>query len=68
MEQVCFADRSTNSEKKKIATSVTMPMIIVIPIIAVMLSSIPVSHRPMKTAQTARSGIKRIAKAMEKLS
>jgi len=38
------------------------------PIITVMLSSIPVSHRPMKTAQTARRGINRIAKAIEKLS
>ena len=38
------------SETRKIAISVAMPMIITMPIIAVILSSTPVSHRPMKTA------------------
>src|SRR6185437_10425373 len=38
------------SEKRKIDISVEIPMIITMPIIAVMLSSMPVIHRPMKTA------------------
>ena len=50
------------------ATSVTMPMIIVMPIIAEMLSSISDNHNPMNTADTARSGIAIIAKAIRKLS
>jgi hypothetical protein len=39
------------------ATSVTMPTIIVIPIIAEMLSSIPVSQSPQNTAGIASNGI-----------
>ena len=46
---ICFAS-AWYSETRKIAISVAMPTIITMPIIAVMLSSTPVSHSPAKTA------------------
>ncbi len=49
-------------------TSVTMPITIVMPIIAVMFSSMPVSHRPMNTAETDSSEVATIAIATEKRS
>ena len=45
-----------------------MPTIIVMPIIAEMLSSMPVSHSPANTAGIASNGIARITSATRKLS
>ena len=46
------------------ATSVTMPTTIVMPIMAEMLSSMPVSHNAMNTAGMASMGIATMASAM----
>ena len=45
-----------------------MPMIMVMPIMADMLSSVPVIQRPMKTADTETSDVARIASERVKLS
>ena len=50
------------------ATSVTMPMIMVSPIIAVMFSSVPVIQRPKKTANTANRGCRMMANTTRKRS
>ncbi len=49
-------------------TSVTMPTIMVMPIMAVMFSSVPVSHSPMKTAASASRVVASMATATRKLS
>ncbi len=51
-----------------IPISVTMPTTIVMPIMAVMFSSVPVSQSPMKTAASASSVVASIASATRKLS
>ena len=45
-----------------------MPTIIVMPIIEEMFSSMPVTHSPMNTTDSASSGVARIASATRKLS
>ena len=45
-----------------------MPTIMVMPMREVMLNSVPVTHKPMKTPATANSGTSNIAMATRKLS